>query len=149
MIDSKIASLIPHRPPFLWVDTIIETTGTTITTEKKIPVNLDIFAGHYPGNPLLPGVLLCEAIFQTGALLIANLIATGNAADNPADSIKIPVLTKITGARFKRPVLPGETVRISVKLLETISSVCMFKGTAHVNGEIAVKTEFSCALVTP
>jgi len=144
MSDSRVFSLIPHRPPFLWVDKIIESTETTITAEKLIPDNLDIFDGHYPGNPLLPGVLICEAIFQTGALLIANLF-DGEGGD---DGGKVPVLTKITGARFKRAVLPGETVRMSVKLIERISSVCIFKGTARVDGKIAVKTEFSCALVT-
>jgi 3-hydroxyacyl-[acyl-carrier-protein] dehydratase len=144
MHDEKITSLIPHRPPFLWVDTIIESTDTSITTEKKIPSHLDVFEGHYPGQPLLPGVLLCEAIFQTGALLIGSLIEKGSSFDKA----KVPVLTKISGARFKRPVLPGETIRMSVKLIETISSVCIFKGTAQVDGEVAVKAEFSCALVT-
>ncbi|NNK94889.1 MAG: beta-hydroxyacyl-ACP dehydratase, partial [Desulfobacterales bacterium] len=71
MLDSQIISLIPHRPPFLWVDKIIETTKDSIVAEKRVPENLEIFKGHYPGHPLLPGVLLCEAIFQTGALLIA------------------------------------------------------------------------------
>lgn len=143
MIDKKISSLIPHRPPFLWVDSIIESTEDSITTEKKIPLNLDVFDGHYPGQPLLPGVLLCEAIFQTGALLIAGLLEK---TETP-DTDKVPVLTKISGARFKRPVLPGETIRMSVKLIETISSVCIFKGTARVNGKIAVRAEFSCAIV--
>lgn len=145
MIDETISSLIPHRPPFLWVDKIIETTGTTIIAEKKIPADLDVFDGHYPGNPLLPGVLLCEAIFQTGALLIATLFDS----EPPDISGKVPVLTKISGARFKRPVLPGDTVRMTVRLVETISSVCIFKGTARVNGEVVVKTDFSCALIAP
>jgi len=145
MVDKTISSLIPHRPPFLWVDRIIEATKNSIVTEKKVPEDLDVFSGHYPGHPLLPGVLLCEAIFQTGALLIATLI-------DKADAInvgQVPVLTKISGARFKRPVRPGDTIRMTVKLVETISSVCIFKGTARVDGEIAAKTEFSCALVSP
>ncbi len=145
MDNSTIMSLIPHRPPFLWVDRIIEKTAHSIVAEKKIPENLDIFQGHYPGYPLMPGVLLCESIFQTGALLIATILQK---ADTPGQE-KVPVLTKIIGARFKRPVLPGETIQLRVRLIETISSVCFFKGTAHVNGEMAVKTEFSCALVSP
>lgn len=144
-MDSRISSLIPHRPPFLWVDKIIATTMDSITAEKKIPENLDVFTGHYPGHPLLPGVLLCEAIFQTGALLVATLLEK---ADD-YQSKKIPVLTKISMAKFKRQVLPGETVQMTVDLVETISSVCFFKGTARVNGEVAAKTKFSCALVTP
>lgn len=138
-------SLIPHRPPFLWVDKIIEKTAHSIVAEKKIPENLDIFQGHYPGHPLMPGVLLCESIFQTGALLISTILEK---ADKSGQE-KVPVLTKITGARFKRPVLPGETIQLRVRLIETVSSVCFLKGSAHVNGEIAVKAEFSCALVSP
>jgi len=145
MLDSQITSLIPHRPPFLWVDKILEATKDSIVAEKRIPENLEVFKGHYPGHPLLPGVLLCEAIFQTGALLIASVLEKSE----KTDSNKIPVLTKIIGARFKRQVQPGDTIQMTVKLIETISSVCIFKGTAHVNGKVAVKTEFSCALVSP
>lgn len=142
-MDTTISSLIPHRPPFLWVDKIITKTMNSITAEKKIPENLDVFTGHYPGRPLLPGVLLCEAIFQTGALLVAS--ALEKAGDY--QSKKIPVLTKITKAKFKRQVMPGETVQMTVDLVETVASVCFFKGTARVNGKVAAKTEFSCALV--
>ena len=71
MADEKITSLIPHRPPFLWVDKIVSLTADAIETEKTIDEDLDVFAGHYPDNPILPGVLLCEAIFQSGALLLA------------------------------------------------------------------------------
>ena len=144
MSNTAITSLIPHRPPFLWVDKIIEKTSTSIVAEKKIPEDLDVFQGHYPGQPLMPGVLLCESIFQTGALLLSSLISKTENEEQ-----KIPVLTKIIGARFKRPVLPGETIELRVKLVETISSVCFFKGTAHVDGVMAVKTEFSCALIAP
>ena len=144
MRDTPITSLIPHRPPFLWVDKIIEKTANSIVAEKKIPENLDIFKGHYPGQPLMPGVLLCESIFQTGALLVSTVLSMKSDGEQ-----QIPVLTKIIGARFKRPVLPGETIELRVKLVETISSVCFFKGSAHVNGEMAVKTEFSCALISP
>ena len=144
MSNTAITSLIPHRPPFLWVDKIIEKTNTSIIAEKKIPEDLDVFQGHYPGQPLMPGVLLCESIFQTGALLLSSLIPKTENEEQ-----KIPVLTKIIGARFKRPVLPGETIELRVKLVETISSVCFFKGTAHVDGVMAVKTEFSCALIAP
>ncbi len=144
MDESTIMSLIPHRPPFLWVDKIIEKTAHSIVAEKKIPENLDIFKGHYPGHPLMPGVLICESIFQTGALLISTILEKADTSGVE----KVPVLTKIIGARFKRPVLPGETIQLRVRLIETISSVFFFKGTAHVNGEVAVKTEFSCALVS-
>jgi len=140
--DARILSLIPHRPPFLWVDKIISLSKTVIETEKTIAEDLDVFNGHYPGNPLMPGVLLCEAIFQSGALLLAESFSD-------TDNDKIPVLTRITDTRFKRRVMPGETISIEVKLVDTISSVSILKGKARVGSELAVKTEFCCALIDP
>jgi len=140
--DARILSLIPHRPPFLWVDKIISLSETVIETEKTIAEDLDVFNGHYPGNPLMPGVLLCEAIFQSGALLLAESFSD-------TDNDKIPVLTRITDTRFKRRVMPGETISIEVELVDTISSVSILKGKARVGSELAVKTEFCCALIDP
>ena len=140
--DARILSLIPHRPPFLWVDKIISLSETVIETEKTMAEDLDVFNGHYPGNPLMPGVLLCEAIFQSGALLLAETFSD-------TDNDKIPVLTRITDTRFKRRVMPGETISIEVKLVDTISSVSILKGKARVGSELAVKTEFCCALIDP
>ncbi len=140
--DARILSLIPHRPPFLWVDKIISLSETVIETEKTMAEDLDVFNGHYPGNPLMPGVLLCEAIFQSGALLLAESFSD-------TDNDKIPVLTRITDTRFKRRVMPGETISIEVKLVDTISSVSILKGKARVGSELAVKTEFCCALIDP
>ena len=141
LTDSRILSLIPHRPPFLWVDQIISQSETTIRTQKTFPDDLDVFRGHYPGNPLLPGVLLCEAIFQSGALLLASSFSD--------DDAKIPVLTRISDTRLKRRVLPGETVDIEVSLIDTVSSVCVLRGKAKVGDQLAVKTEFCCALIDP
>ena len=142
MIDSTILSLIPHRPPFLWVDTIISRSETKIETRKTFSSDLDVFQGHYPGNPLVPGVLLCESIFQSGALLLAG-------AFTAEETTRIPVLTRIADTRFKRPVLPGETAHIEVQLIDTVSSVYVLKGKARVNDQLAVKTEFCCALIDP
>lgn len=142
MSNARILSLIPHRPPFLWVDKIISLSKTFIETEKTIAADLDVFNGHYPGNPLMPGVLLCEAIFQSGALLLAESFSD-------TDNDKIPVLTRITDTRFKRRVMPGETISIEVELVDTISSVSILKGKARVGSELAVKTEFCCALIDP
>ena len=145
----EIFSKIPHRPPFLWVDRIVESGPEFIVAEKKIPEDLELFNGHYPGNPLLPGVLICEAIFQTGALLLAEMLEKDtNAEKSPGEKDKkVPVLTKIRDARFKRPIRPGETIRLQVRLVDRLSSVCILKGSAEVDGKLAVKTEFSCALV--
>lgn len=138
---AEITSLIPHRAPFLWVDTIISFADDTIVTEKTIPPDLDIFTGHYPGNPIMPGVLLCEAIFQSGALLMGKMGVVKNAQVSA-----LPVLTRINSAKFKRSVLPGDTVRIQVKMSETISSVSFFKGKMTVGGKTAVQVDFACTM---
>jgi len=139
----EISSLIPHRAPFLWVDKIVSFAVDTIVTEKTVPTDLDIFDGHYPGNPLMPGVLLCEAIFQSGALLIAKMKLTER-----SKIAALPVLTRINQAKFKRNVKPGDTVRIKVQLAETLSSVSFFKGRMTVGGKTAVQVDFACTLAT-
>ena len=140
----QITSLIPHRPPFLWVDKILSFSGDTIITEKSIPEDLNIFDGHYPGNPIMPGVLLCEAIFQSGALLIAKMEQAKN-----SEVQNVPVLTRINGAKFKRSVHPGDKVQIKVRLTENLSSVSFFKGTMKLGGRVAVQVDFACTMVAP
>lgn len=139
--DPKITALIPHRAPFLWVDRIIEAKQDMLITEKDIPADLDIFQGHYPDRPILPGVLLCEAVFQSGAILIAKMIS-GNTS-TPAG---LPVITKISNARFKRPVLPGDTLRIEVNLLESVSIAHLFKGKVRVGEKTVLRIEFTATL---
>jgi 3-hydroxyacyl-[acyl-carrier-protein] dehydratase len=141
-ISDEITSLIPHRPPFLWVDKIVFFSENTIVTEKLIPADLDIFDGHYPGNPIMPGVLLCEAIFQSGALLMGKMEQSPDSTSN-----SVPVLTRINGAKFKRSVYPGDSVQIKVRLTESISSVSFFKGSMKLNGKVAVQVDFACAMV--
>ena len=143
MVDEldTIHTLIPHRDPFLWVDRIVSSTDQTIVTEKTIPEDLQLFQGHYPDHPIMPGVLLCEAIFQSGALLMA-LAAESDESAGKA----LPMLTRIGSAKFKRPIYPGDTVIIFVKLVEKISSVVFFKGTLKIHGKLAVQVDFSCTM---
>ena len=142
-IDPLITALIPHRPPFLWIDRIISYEDGTMVTEKAIPADLDIFKGHYPEHPILPGVILCEALFQTGALLIARMLQ--DAAETPHG---IPVLTRIGGARFKRPVGPGSIIQMQVSVKEKIAGSWFLKGILRVKEKIAVQVDFSCTLVS-
>ncbi len=142
--EKQIKDLIPHRSPFLWVDKIISYDEKgSITTEKHIDTDLDLFKGHYPENPIMPGVLLCEIIFQSGALLMAKMAFTDNGMQK-----NTPVITRIERAKFRRPVLPGDTVAVKVVLQEIISSVYFLKGTLKVNGKTAVQVGFSCAIIT-
>jgi 3-hydroxyacyl-[acyl-carrier-protein] dehydratase len=137
----EILGLIPHRPPFIWVDRIVRREPERIETEKLIPADLDLFRGHYPDHPLMPGVLLCEAIFQSGALLIA---AAREDGEGPGG---MPVLTRINNARFKREVRPGELVTITVTVQEKVGPAWFMKGKLAVGGRTAVTVEFACASV--
>jgi len=143
--QQEIYGRIPHRPPFLWVDRIKALDEQSITAEKDIPVDLDLFRGHYPDYPLMPGVLLCEAVFQTGAILMAENLAQGKqqAADvggGPA----IPVLTRIYNAKFKHRVRPGDTMQIHVVLREIVGPAWLLKGKVSVDNTVALKVEFGC-----
>jgi 3-hydroxyacyl-[acyl-carrier-protein] dehydratase len=140
--DRDVLALIPHRPPFLWVDRIVSWDQDSIVTEKSIPEDLDVFTGHYPGHPILPGVLLCEAVFQSGALLMTKMQQSGSLALETA----VPVLTRIGSARFKRSVFPGDSITMEVRLTEVIASACFFKGKLRVNGKLALDVDFSCTL---
>jgi len=137
----EILALIPHRPPFLWVDRIVSREPERIETEKLIPADLEVFRGHYPKHPLMPGVLLCEAIFQSGALLIAAAQAGG------AGQGGVPVLTRINNAKFKREVHPGDKVAITVTVQEKVGPAWFMSGKLVVGGKTAVTVDFACALV--
>ena len=140
----EIYESIPHRPPFLWIDRVISYDSRTIITEKFIPPDLDVFQGHYPGYPLMPGVLLCEAVFQTGALFMAKTLLDPEETKKAGE--KAPVLTRIKGAKFKREVKPGDTIRIYVTLDENIGNAWFFKGKVLVKDKTAVKVTFGCTL---
>lgn len=139
--QDKILRLIPHRPPFLWIDRIVEQKDDAIVTEKTIPADLDIFNGHYPDYPIMPGVLLCEAVFQSGALLIA---AKFNNSEN--EPKQLPVLARIQEAKFKREVKPGATIRIKTKIVDREGPAWFFKGKVMVADKTAVKVKFVCTM---
>jgi 3-hydroxyacyl-[acyl-carrier-protein] dehydratase len=145
-VDSRefIHDRIPHREPFLWVDTVTEVSDTQLIAQKHIPPELDIFQGHYPNHPIMPGVLLCEAVFQAGALLISEIFSRNN--DHSEMSTQVPVLTRIQGAKFKREVHPGDTITIDVRFSERVSNAWFMKGKVLVEGKVAVKVDFACAL---
>lgn len=140
---NEMLSLIPHRPPFLWLDRVLALQADTIRAEKKISRNFDLFQGHYPDSPIMPGVLLCEAVFQAGALLIASRLREEG---EKSDTSKIPVLTRIQNAKFKRGVYPGDTIEIQAFLRERVGAAWFLRGRVEVNGKVAVKVDFACTL---
>lgn len=138
-----ILDRIPHRPPFLWLDRVLEINDEMVRAEKNIPLDLDVFKGHYPHYPLVPGVLLCEAVFQAGALLIGERIQRQR--DESQSRGGVPVLTRILGARFKREVRPGDVLEVTARLIERMGPAWLMKGQVRVGGKLMVQVEFACA----
>jgi 3-hydroxyacyl-[acyl-carrier-protein] dehydratase len=134
----EILNAIPHRPPFLFVDRIVELTATKIRTTKEIKPDEPVFAGHYPGQPIMPGALICESIFQTGAILLSKMM--GGMGEG------IPVLTRINNAKFKSIVRPGSTLDIEAELVDKVSNAYFMKGRASVGGKTSVTVEFTVTL---
>lgn len=112
----EVEALLPHRPPFLFVDAIVDRGEGTILTEWHIRPELACFQGHYPGEPVLPGVLITEFALQSGALLIYSAEPEQRTTDG------VPVLTRIENARFKKIVRPGETLRAEVRMDEELAN---------------------------
>jgi 3-hydroxyacyl-[acyl-carrier-protein] dehydratase len=138
MIQADIERLIPHRPPFLWIDEIVGTTDRTIHARKFLEPRLDVFAGHYPSFPVLPGVLQCEAAFQAGAVLIAGIA--------PAVEGRVPIVSRLNNVKFRRMVRPNETLDIHVELTEALSNAYYLKGHTAVDGQTTCSLEFTCML---
>lgn len=134
----EVKELIPHREPFLFVDKIISIEDQRIVAERFIRPDEFFFQGHYPGNPILPGVLICESMFQTGALLMAHLLEKAEG---------VPVVTRVNNIRFKKMVKPGDTINIEVIQTEIISSAYCFSGKVRVEGKLSASCEFICTLV--
>lgn len=134
-----ITDLIPHRPPFLFVDAIVEQDSEHLIARRTWRPEEAFYQGHYPGNPITPGVLLCEAVFQAAAAFLA-----GRGDDFAG---KTPVLSRIQDARFKRMVKPGDTVEIEVKLTESVKGFHFLRGTVKLDDKVALRVDFALALV--
>jgi beta-hydroxyacyl-ACP dehydratase FabZ len=138
--DSKaIQEILPHRYPFLLVDTIIEMEPRVrIVGIKQVTVNEPFFQGHFPGMPVMPGVLQIEALAQVGAVLALREFDGSNE--------KIPLFSGIDGARFRRPVVPGDTLRLEVTAIRPGRRIQKMRGVATVDGEVTAETEILCII---
>lgn len=123
-IDDTVADAIPHRPPFLFVDRVLSLEENRILAERTISIDEFYFEGHYPSAPIMPGVLLCEAVFQAAGIFMSKKLAKeGACVEN-----KVPILAKITEAKFKKMALPGDKVVLEAIFLERMRDFYFFDG---------------------
>jgi len=142
MLGSKeIEGILPHRYPFLLVDRILELElGKRVVGIKNVTVNEPFFVGHFPGHPIMPGVLIIEAMAQAGGVLLMQTLGTQGQK-------KLMYFTGIDGARFRKPVLPGDQLRLEVSVLQSKRQVFRMQGRATVEGALVAEAELSSIVV--
>ena len=139
---AAILGAIPHRPPFLFVDTVNEITEDGIVCSYTFKEDEFFFQGHYPGFPIVPGVILCESAMQAGAIFTRRLLT-----ESEADPGKLPVVGRMNDIKFKSIVRPGQTVEHHVTLKEKMAGAFIFKDKTLCEGKTAVSFEFIVAFV--
>ena len=156
--DPEILNAIPHRPPFLYVDTIVERKEDGIVCRKTFEPDEYFFAGHYPDFPLVPGVILCEAAMQAAAVFLSEKMKGGNEVSE-ANEVTLsrnsqlatrnsgfPVATRINDVKFKKMVRPGDTIEITVTLKEKLSNAYFLSANVTVDGKTAARLEFAVTI---
>jgi len=137
---NEIMTYLPHRYPFLLVDKIVELEeNKRIVGIKNVTINEPFFQGHFPGHPIMPGVLLIEAMAQTGGVLALH--------SEPDAKKKVIYFMSIDKARFRKPVLPGDQVRFELELTKQRSTIRAFKGIAKVDGTVVCEAELMAMIV--
>ena len=135
----QIQEIIPHRDPFLWLDEVtdLEPHAETpiIRCRKKVTDDIDLFRGHYPDFPILPGVIQLECCFQASAVLVAKIQETASDA--------VPVISRVSDVQFRRLIRPGETLDIEVTLTERVSKAFFLAGKASVGGKVSTRCKFA------
>jgi beta-hydroxyacyl-ACP dehydratase FabZ len=137
----EIQEILPHRYPFLLVDRILEIElGKRVIGVKNVTINEPFFAGHFPGHPIMPGVLILEGMAQVGCFLLMRSL-------NLKGVKKVVYFTGIDRARFRRPVVPGDQIRFEVSIVQLRRQMCRMKGAALVDGKIAAEAEMNAVIV--
>ncbi len=139
----EILDFLPHRYPFLMIDRVLSCDpGKSIVALKNVTINEPFFPGHYPYHPVMPGVLVIEAMAQAAALMSFKSLAT-----KPDDNT-VYYFVGIDGARFKRPVVPGDQLIIKVETIRNARGLWKFKARAEVDGQLAAEAEIMCTMRT-
>ncbi len=134
----QISAVLPHRYPMLMVDRIVEITQDSIVGIKNVTVNEPHFTGHFPDYPVMPGVLIVEAMAQVGGIFIGHV--------HPQSQNKIMFLASVEEAKFRRPVVPGDQLRIEMKMLRLKTTVAKMQGVAKVDGQVVAEATLMCKL---
>lgn len=138
---NQIKEYLPHRYPLLLVDRVLDwESGKSITAIKNVTVNEEFFNGHFPHKPVMPGVLMIEALAQTAALL--SFLTMGQ----KPDANSVVYFVGIDGARFKRPVEPGDQLKMQVEILRTSRGIWKYKAQGTVDGQVALEAELMCTM---
>lgn len=141
-----ITELIPHRPPFLFVDEIVSESTDGLVARRTWRAEEDFYRGHYPGAPITPGVLLCEAVFQTAACFMALKARSAGAKLGEG----VPLIARISEVRFRNPVYPGDSVMIEVKQKDAMGGFTMLGGSIKkADGTRVMNVDFSVAWKMP
>jgi 3-hydroxyacyl-[acyl-carrier-protein] dehydratase len=137
---TEIQKILPHRYPFLFVDTIVEMERLKrVVGIKNVTINESYFQGHFPGKPIMPGVLIIEAMAQTGGLLLLQEV--------PDRENKLLYFVAVDGARFRRPVVPGDQLKLEIKVVSWRGDFCKLDGRATVDGQLAAEATLMCKMV--
>lgn len=138
---NQIKEYLPHRYPLLLVDRVLDwESGKRITALKNVTANEEFFNGHFPHKPVMPGVLMIEALAQTAALL--SFLTSGKKPDDSS----VVYFIGIDGARFKRPVVPGDQLKMEVEILRCARGIWKYQAKGLVDGQLAVEAEMMCTI---
>ena len=137
MSRAQIEAAIPHREPFLLLDEIVQQSDDTILCRKTFQADEWFFRGHYPDFPIVPGVLLCEACMQAGAVLLSKIVDASSG---------VPVATRASDVKFKKMIRPGDTVEIEAKLKERLAEAFFLTGKVTCGGQLACRLDFAVTL---